>query len=417
MLNYKRRCLYALNHSFPYSSNGYAVRSHRVAMGLISAGVEVVAVCRPGMPWEKNGDHSQVAALTDGIHTLDGVKYLYTRFPSRLEMSWESYAERSQEIFVEMMRVFKPNMVLAASNWQNAKPAMLAAQQLDLPFFYEVRGFWEVSRLAQFPKTQNSSAFLEAVAQETAVAKGARRVFTLNRFMRDELIRRGVSASRIDLVPNGFDGWAIPDPQLSSNSIQRLKAEWVIGYIGSFTDFEGLENLVKACASLREQGLDVDLLLVGSSEPNGLVEATSPKTCAKTVELKQLAHSLGILNNVHMPGRVSRAQTAAYYSLLDVVVIPRKPLDVCELVSPLKPLEAAAYGKRVLMSDVAPLMELAPLYEGFSYFTKGSLADLIDKLRVLLKSSQGQPLQSDALTQYSWENNVAPMVRAFDGVV
>lgn len=413
MRRYNSRCLYALNHSYPFSSNGYAVRSHLVAVGLVQSGVDTVAACRPGMPWDKQPG---LDPSTSAAHSIDGVKYLHTRSPSRMHTHWEEYAERSTVVLAEMMRVFKPSVVLAASNWQNARPAMQAAQQLGLPFFYEVRGFWEISDLAQRPGNANSAGFKEAVEAETAVARQAERVFTLNRFMRDELVRRGVNASCIDLVPNGFPGWAAPAVNVPAKDSLGLKSKFVVGYIGSFNAYEGLELLVQACALLRTQGLDVGVLLVGSGDAHGL-GADGQQTCTATRALKQLAADLGVSESVSLPGRVPAEQAAAYYALLDVVVIPRKPLAVCELVPPLKPFEAASHGKRVLMSDVAPLLDLAPLSKSFSYFTKGSVASLTQALARLLEEKDFGPFYSDELAQYTWQNNVKPMVQAFDDVL
>lgn len=413
MLSSKRKCFYTLNHSFPFSSNGYASRSHGVATSLVHAGIDVISACRPGMPWDKN-----LASATGNsiVHTIDGVRYLHTRAPSRLEMPWEAYADRSTEVLIEMMRVFKPGIVMAASNWENAWPAMKAAQQLGLPFFYEVRGFWEISELAQRPGKANSTVFQESVAAETSVARQAERVFTLNRFMRDELVRRGVSSSRIDIVPNGFAGWA-PTPSIAPDKESLgLKSKFVAGYIGSFNAYEGLELLIQACASLRRQGVDVGVLLVGSGDAHGL-GTDGNETSSITRELKQLASDLGIAESVSLPGRVPADKVAAYYALLDVVVLPRKPLAVCELVPPLKPFESASHGKRVLMSDVAPLLDLAPLSKGFSYFTKGSLSSLTQVLGELLQENYDSPIYSEELAQYTWQNNVKPMVQAFEDVL
>ena len=413
MFCYKQKCLYALNHSFPFSSNGYASRSHGVATGLVHAGIEVIAVSRPGMPWDKN---LHAASGTSTVHAIDGVRYFHNSSPSRLQMSWAAYAERSTEVLVEMMRVFKPGMVIAASNWQNAWPAMKAAQQLGLPFFYEVRGFWEISELVHRPGKSDSASFDEAVAEETAVANQAERVFTLNHHMRNELVRRGVGANRIDIVPNGFAGWATTSVNVPDRESLGLKSKFVAGYIGSFNAYEGLELLLQACANLRRQGVDVCVLLVGSGDAHGL-STNGQQACTETHKLMQLATDLGIADHVTMPGRVTAAQAAAYYAVLDVVVIPRKPLAVCELVPPLKPFEAASHGKRVLMSDVAPLLDLAPLSKGFSYFTKGSLSSLTQVLGELLQENTDRPIYSEELAQYTWQNNVKPMVQAFEDIL
>ncbi|CAN7274967.1 glycosyltransferase [Acidovorax sp. LjRoot66] len=406
------RVLYIVSHSFPFSSNGYAVRTHGVATGLVRAGCQVVAASRPGVPWDQPG----LADSRVGIsHDIDGVRYVHTHTPSEHAFELQEYLSRSADAFCELVRVFKPAVIMAASNWRNALPAAIAAREMGVPFFYEVRGFWEVSQAARDPGWGQSPDFLMEVARETQVAKASQRVFTLNRFMRDELVRRGVATERIDLVPNGFAGCA-PVPAVSVSRVDLgISSPRVVGYVGSFSVYEGIEELIEALALTRQRGIDVALLLVGSGEPRGF-GVGEPDDCAVTASYRRLAQTLGVSDFLHMPGRVAAAQVSAYYSLLDVVVIPRRPLAVSELVSPIKPLEAAAHGKRVLMSDVAPLADLAGLWSYFSYFAKGSVNDLANKLVDLLQTPQPPLAQSTALDSCTWEKHVAPMVegiRAF----
>jgi hypothetical protein len=45
--------------------------------------------------------------------------------------------------------------------------------------------------------------------------------------------------------------------------------------------------------------------------------------------------------------------------LIDVFVVPRKPVEVCHLVTPLKPFEAFSTGRTVVLSDVRALARVA----------------------------------------------------------
>ncbi len=403
-----QRLLYAVNHSFPFSTNGYAVRSHAIATALQREGFSVYAVSRPGAPWDHPGFSDRHFSPA---HQIDGVRYLHIRAPSEREGRFEDYLQRSAKVFSELIRVFKPAVVMAASNWRNAMPPAIAARELGVPFFYEVRGYWEISQLARTPEWAGSSDYQQEVEHETAVACAAQRVFTLNRFMRDELVRRGVAAERIELVPNGFPGWAKPAGQSITRAALGMSARFVVGYVGSFNIYEGLEELIEAVALARGRGVDVSLLLVGSGEPSGFGLGQSG-ACPATAAYRRLAEKLGFSDHLFMPGRVSAAAADAYYALLDLVVIPRRPFAVCELVSPMKPLEAVSHGVRVLLSDVAPLADLAELSSNFSYFRKGDVASLAEQMVALLHAGPAASVGSAALSALTWENNVAPMARA-----
>jgi glycosyltransferase involved in cell wall biosynthesis len=83
-------------------------------------------------------------------------------------------------------------------------------------------------------------------------------------------------------------------------------------------------------------------------------------------------------------GRVPHAEVAAYYSLVDLFVYPRKSMRLTELVTPLKPLEAMAQGKLVIASDVGGHRELVdPGRTGFLFRAgdaQALAAQLIDTL-------------------------------------
>lgn len=406
---FPRRLLYAVRHSFPFTSNGYAVRTHGVTRALVQSGCEVVVCTMPGLPWNQPG---QTNRDWPSHHIIDGVFYVHTRFDAVAGQSDEARQQRLVDVYAELIRVFKPAAVMAASNWANALPPARAAQTAELPFFYEVRGFWELTRLAADPSWADSPEYRQAQLLEQGVARRAQRLFTLNQFMRDELVNRGVPAERIGLVPNGFDGW-VPEQDGADALRQQLRitAKYVVGYIGSFNAYEGLEDLIGAVAKLRAQGLDLALALVGSSARMGMVQSDSG-LCPAAQAYRALAQQLGIARHLHLPGRIDPAALADYYDLLDLVIIPRRPLPVCELVSPLKPLEAAAHDKRVLMSDIAPLAELRGLCHNFFYFRKGQADSLAKQVQYILTTHPEPPTRCRELNELTWRKNVRPMAEA-----
>jgi glycosyltransferase involved in cell wall biosynthesis len=401
--------LYIVNHYPTFSSNGYAIRSKAVAQALSAAGVSVVVAIRPGLPWDRRGFSSFLFASQQNHN---GITVLHAREPSQLQLSEADYCDASQAVYREWIRRIRPRAVMAASNWQLAMPAALAAQEAGLPFFYEVRGFWELSKASQDPDWAASPAFEQAVAQETAVAQKAQRVFTLNGAMRDELTRRGIAAERIALVPNGISTPA-PSTPLQTPPPQ-LHGRQVVGYVGSFNAYEGLAELLEAAARLVQRGVDLALLLVGGSHAMGLVGPGVSVPCPASDELCALATTLGIADRLVLPGRVPDDQVGAYYALMDVVVQPRRPLPVCELVSPMKPLEAVAHGKPVLVSSVAPLAELTSLGPALRCFEKGNLDALIDQLGQMLAEREQHPawIAATDLSSFRWERCVQPIVAA-----
>lgn len=375
------RVAYAASHSYPYSSNGYAIRTHGIASALSKCGHSVHVISRPGRPWDLPGfDDSRFPAHVDH----DNVRYLYLRKPSGIGRSQVDYITASTDAFKELFRLFKPSAVLAASNWENALPAAIAARELGLPYAYEVRGFWEISRIATDPSWKGSKEYKKEVEMETLVASQAERVFTLNRFMREELVSRGVLESKIELVPNGYGELpnSSANPKITRASI-GCTTKFVVGYVGSFSAYEGLDELVRACSALRRQGLDLSLVLVGSGNSLGTAEASTQ--CAESERLMRLAKKSSFGQYLHLAGRVPFASVNDYYALIDLVVIPRKQIEVCDLVSPLKPLEAASYSKPTLVSSVRPLSEWCEQSHAAIPFIAGNSKDLQEKIQRLLE--------------------------------
>ena len=112
----------------------------------------------------------------------------------------------------------------------------------------------------------------------------------------------------------------------------------VLGFIGSFYAYEGLDLLLEAVPLLSRRIPDFLILLVGGGPDEE--------------RLRGIARSLGIERFVRVTGRVPHQDVAHYYGVADVLVFPRRRMRLTELVTPLKPLEAMAQGKLLIASDV-----------------------------------------------------------------
>lgn len=406
ILSIPRRVAYVVNHSFPYSSNGYAVRTHNVASALCRQGISVVVINRPGRPWDTAEFEDKDFPLH---HDIDGVRYIYIPEPMSKSMSIEHWSRRASEVLEKTISYLNPQVIMAASNWENAMPAMRAARRLDLPFWYEVRGFWELSRLAKEPEWEGSADHSQALDMERKLIEGANRIFTLNRLMQSELIRRGAPEHCIDVVPNTYEITArTPHKGEVKREDIGISSQYLIGYIGSFSEYEGLEDLVRALTVVRRNNVDASLLLLGSSAPQGVIQNGK---CSLTDRYIQLSRDFRVAEYVHTIPRVNASLVAQYYGLIDLVVIPRKSHPVCEIVSPLKPLEASAYEKPVLMSDVGGLKVLSHLSNSFYYFRKEDVDDLAHNVVKILTGQRCEKGTVSGKPLPTWEDVVGPIVR------
>ena len=165
--------------------------------------------------------------------------------------------------------------------------------------------------------------------------------------LRGDLIARGVAADKIVVSPNGVDLTLFGEPVARDPALAAslgLEDAETIGFIGSFYDYEGLDDLIAAMPVLVAARPKVRLLLVGG----GPMEAA----------LRAQAAASPVASAIRFVGRVPHTDVERYYALIDVLAYPRKHMRLTDLVTPLKPLEAMAQGKLVAASDVGGHREL-----------------------------------------------------------
>lgn len=367
----KDRVLNVLAFSLPYSSVGYATRSHGLALGVRHAGWDIRPYTRPGFPYDSNPElEGQTLPKGDEI---DGILYQRVFDTARRGSGEVEYLTAAIPHWERILTTEQPAVVHAASNYVTALPALIAARRLGIPFVYEVRGFWEVTRISRDESFVHTPKYRFMELFEQLVARHADHVVTITTAMKEELVRRGVCEDKISISFNSVDPLRFTPRPANQELAERLGIEGtvpVIGYIGSFVDYEGLDDLVSAAAGLKQAGLDFRLLLVG----NG----------AEYERIRQMVVELDLEDKVLLTGRVPFEMAEEYYSLVDIAPFPRKPWPVCELVSPLKPFEAMASEKAVVVSDTRALSEIVANGRTGMTFEKGSVPALERTLKKLL---------------------------------
>jgi glycosyltransferase involved in cell wall biosynthesis len=89
-----------------------------------------------------------------------------------------------------------------------------------------------------------------------------------------------------------------------------------------------------------------------------------------------------------MPGRVPHEDVESYYSIIDIAPLPRLPVPVTEAVSPIKPFEAMAMAKPVVVSSVRALQEIVTEGVNGRVFTKGDVDSLASVLGDLVEDEE-----------------------------
>lgn len=364
------RALYCVHNSLPHHSAGYATRTQGLLASLRAHGWDVTGVTRLGYPQDMPGFQDTKESV---VH-VDGVDYLRLTDSQILEPKdpLQRYISRYAAALTELAEQQRPFVLHAASNHWNGLSVVEAAHALGLPSVYEVRGLWELTRASRNPELADSDMFRFMSRMETDAAQQATRVLAITSALRDELVRRGVDRNKIVLVPNGVDTTRFI-PRVRNDHLAAelgLTGRTVIGYVGSILNYEGIDLLIDAAAKLRSERRDVAFLFVGDG--------------AELRQYQERVEREGLGDTVIFTGRVPHEQVEDYYSVIDIAPFPRLPLPVCEMVSPLKPFEAMAMGKAVVVSDVAALAEIIDDGRTGLIHRKGDADSLTHALRSLV---------------------------------
>lgn len=397
---------YLLYNSLPHNSNGYATRTQGLLSGLVRRGWRADAVTRPGYPM----DRSEFAHLDRKFlaqnGTIDGVNYqrITKKSPDpSLEGRVDHFADQLAKLFDES----RWGVVHAASNHYVGMAAVEAGARLGIPSIFEVRGMWDVTRASRETEYFDTERFDLAVQMEADACRGADHAFAITEGLRNYMIERGVPKDHISLLPNGVDinRFTPSAPDAALRTRLGLDGKTVIGYVGSVVDYEGLELLVDAVKVLIDDMQPVALLVVGDGMAFDSV--------------KRRVEAAGISEHVVLPGRVPHAEAEAYYSIIDIAPFPRLPLPVTELVSPLKPFEAMAMAKPVVVSSVAALTEIVTDGENGLVFTKGDVNSLAATLSRLVDSKEerdqlGAAGRDWVVANRSWDALSARIVEVYE---
>ncbi len=410
-----RRIAYILHNSLPFATGGYATRTHGVATGLVSNGYEVTGITRPGFPLDIGVSAEFVAR--SGRARIDEVDYVTILEPKRTGTPLYDYVVASAEVLEKKIAELQPSAVMSASfaEWSGL-PALIAARRLALPFFYEVRGFNEVTRESRDKDFTGTDRHSFLVKIENLVCNQADHVFTLTGPMKREICERGVDPGKITLAPNSCDANRFTPRERDlglANQLGISGSTVVIGYVGTFVDYEGLEDLVVAAAELRERKRDFRVLLVGGENVTGHSEGPVTKLIREKIAKN------GLQGQVILPGRVPHHEVERFYSLVDIAVFPRKPWKVCEMVSPMKPMEAMSMEKAVVVSNVVALAEMVKHGETGMHFQKGdifSLANVLDALicDAPLRRTLGGNARRWVVAERTWKTTTSAMIREFE---
>lgn len=395
------RILHVLDHGLPLQS-GYTFRTRAIMKAQIARGWTVAAVTGP-----RQGEAHVIAEIVDGLdfYRTDPPRAMPSPIGELREIG--AFSKRINQVVDH----FRPDLIHAHSPVLGALAALRVARKQKLPLLYEIRAFWEDAAVGNGTGREGSARYRMTRALERWAIDQVDAVAVICDGLRQDLVMRGVDPARIMVSPNGVDMAMFGDPPGPDRKLAKslgLSGKQVIGFIGSFYDYEGLDDLIAAMPRLVAQCPDVQLLLVGG----GPMEAS----------LRAQAGLTSVSNHIHFVGRVPHGGVDRYYSVIDILAYPRKKMRLTELVTPLKPLEAMAQRRLVAASDVGGHRELIRDGDTGTLFAPGDPAAIAASLAGLLADHSNWEARRERArifveNERNWASNVARYVPVYQKLI
>ncbi len=258
------------------------------------------------------------------------LQWLWWNISALLRFVWLTLRHRPDVLIVRFMqdhRLFLPLLILPAF-----LPVVL-----------------EVNTLRSNENPQHATPLIRFLDRLTLRRAG--RIFVVSRLLRDQIVRSlGMAPEKVAVVENGVDVERFTDALSTDQAKQQLglQAKFVVGFIGSFKPWHGLQNLLHLAKAIAGNPDNVMFLIVGDGEERKGFEA--------------FVEAEGLSGLVRFSGHVPHAHVPAYLAAMDVTMAPYSTDTFAAgggfHGSPLKIFEYMAAAKAIIAAPVGQLTEL-----------------------------------------------------------
>ena len=258
------RILYLHQYFVPPQAHG-KTRTYELARRLIDKGHDVTVLTTPGEMPDKYKTIKQVTYLT-----MEGVPVIilpvqYSQSMSYPRRMWAFVVGAWLMTLVAMRH--KVDVIYATSGPLTiAIPALIAKWVQHIPMVFEVRDLWPDLPIA-IGAIKHPWMILLARRLERIAYHGAAHVVALSPGMKAGVLRQGVSADKVTVIPNSCDldlfDVSVEQGLQFRKRLGLSPSQPLITYAGSFGYMNRVEYLVEVALEMRHLDPTVHFLLVG----------------------------------------------------------------------------------------------------------------------------------------------------------
>ena len=293
----------------------------------------------------------------------------------------------------------KPDVILLRYNFLNVSLPLIAwlkriplILEVNAPMAYENKKFSD--HAVKLPLIPEFIEWLNITI--------SRRVIVVSSQLKEYYKKWSVSKEKIVVIPNGADSIKFHPRTDGSKIISQfdLKGKIVLGFIGSFHYWHGLENLEGFIKSVILEYRNSAFLLVGEGPLKS--------------KLEELFSAEEYEGRVFFSGYVPHEKIPEYVAAMDIVLAPYPKLEFF-YYSPLKLYEYMSAGRAVVASSIGQIAEVIVDKENGILYEPGDFSDMLTKTKLLiedkkLRNKVGVNARELIENKYNW-NTTAKKVR------
>lgn len=398
--------LYLIYSTIEYEQYGYTLRTHNLLNNfnkLPENDYKIYGVSRYGYPYDR--EQNYFINKPNEEYELDDVKYIKLLHDND-NFNNSNIIEYLKKYIIAVINLavkYNAKIIHATTNYWNGIAALYAAKYLNIKCVYEIRGWWELGVIAYKTEIKDSDMIKMMVGLEKKILDDANYIITINDVLKNELVEKNYE--NVSVIYNCVDyNLLAPDDEikLKLKKVHEISDEIIIGYIGTLSNFEGLDYMIE-CIKLLKDSYSIKFIIIG----DGIIK-------------NEILESIkNLKNNVHYLGKMSNDEAIKYYNLFDIVAYPRKNCELCNSTTSYKIFEAMSMALPIIVSKLKVLDEFIVDNKNALYCNPDDVNDLKDKIEYLINNPEirkqiGLNARQYVISNRNWANNVMNLKNIYD---
>ena len=350
-----------------------------------------------------------IKILRSAGHEVDVVHYVrrssYEKLENKERYEQDSFVIASMPtVHLKHLKILRENHYdLVYGNTHTGVFCSLLGKLIKTPLIFDMHGGLVEEFLLENEFSLNPSflsRFIQKKLIDFADLRFSDKIICVSHKMIEYLHdQKGVPLDKMAYVTNGVDlDFFKPVNDEKVNNIRSqlgLEDKLVFGYVGGFHKWQGVENFIEAAKRINDK--DLAFLIVGGEEESRK-------------------------NNVIFVPKIPRSQIPDYYSICDVLVLPRPSHPATEIAAPTKFAEYTAMGKPILTTDVGDVADFVREYTCGIVVEDNKVENLIKGIKEFRDESEeelermGKNSRMLAENEFDWEKVGINLLKAVESV-